>query len=164
MGNMFKTAFLLTALTLLLMFFGRYFGGQNGMFLALAFAAVMHFGGYGGGDRDRRGGGGGLAALFMLIVAPIAATLIQLAVSRSREYQADATGAHFTGNPYALASALQKLDAYSRRLPMQATPSTAHLFIIQPLLGVNFGNLFSTHPPIAKRIERLTGRPAEFMQ
>ncbi len=85
--------------------------------------------------------------------------LIQLAVSRSREYQADATGAHFTGNPYALASALQKLDAYSRRVPMQASPSTAHLFIIQPLLGVNFGNLFSTHPPIAKRIERLTGRP-----
>ena len=285
MGNTFKTAFLLTALTLLLMFFGRYFGGQNGMMLALAFAAVMNFisyffsdkialamyraqpvtreqlprayeiverltqkiglpmpkiyviptespnafatgrnpkhasvavthgilglltdeelegvlahelghvgnrdilissvaatiagaitmlasmgrfamifGGM-GGDRDRRGGG--LSALFMLIVAPIAASLIQLAVSRSREYQADATGAHYTGNPYALASALQKLDAYSRRVPMQATPSTAHLFIIQPLLGMNFGNLFSTHPPIAKRIERLTGRPAEFMQ
>jgi heat shock protein HtpX len=285
MGNTFKTAFLLTALTLLLMFFGRYFGGQNGMMLALAFAAVMNFVAYFfsdkialsmyraqpvtreqlprayeiverltqkigipmpkiyviptespnafatgrnpshasvavthgilgllndeelegvlahelghvnnrdilissvaatiagaitmlasmgrfamifggmGGDRDRRGGG--LSALFMLIVAPIAASLIQLAVSRSREYQADATGAHFTGNPYALASALQKLDAYSRRMPMQATPSTAHLFIIQPLLGMNFGNLFSTHPPIAKRIERLTGRPAEFMQ
>ncbi|MGC2190159.1 MAG: M48 family metalloprotease, partial [Candidatus Sulfotelmatobacter sp.] len=124
---------------------------------------AMIFGGMGGGGgRDRRGGG--LSALFMLIVAPIAASLIQLAVSRSREYQADATGAHFTGNPYALASALQKLDAYSRRMPMQATPSTAHLFIIQPLLGVNFGNLFSTHPPIAKRIERLTGRPAEFTQ
>src|ERR1700740_2383184 len=122
---------------------------------------AMIFGGYGDRDREDRGGGG-LAALFMLIVAPIAATLIQLAVSRSREYQADASGAHYTGNPYALASALQKLDAYSRRLPMQASPSTAHLFIIQPLLGVNFGNLFSTHPPIAKRIERLTGRPAEF--
>jgi heat shock protein HtpX len=285
MGNTFKTAFLLTALTLLLMFFGRYFGGQNGMLLALAFAAVMNFvsyfysdkialamyraqpvtrkelprayaaverltqkiglpmpkiyviptespnafatgrnpshasvavthgilgllnddelegvlahelghvnnrdilissvaatiagaitmlasmgrfamifGGY-GSDRDRRGGG--LSALFMLIVAPIAAGLIQMAVSRSREYQADATGAHFTGNPYALASALQKLDAYSRRVPMQASPSTAHLFIIQPLLGINFGGLFSTHPPIAKRIERLTGRPAEFLQ
>src|SRR5579872_3242507 len=289
MGNAFKTAFLLTALTLLLMFFGRYFGGQNGMFLALAFAAVMNFvayffsdkialsmyraqpvtreelprayaaverltqkigipmpkmyvipsespnafatgrnpqhasvavtqgilgllndeelegvlahelghvnnrdilissvvatiagaitmlasmgrfamifGGFGGDRDDRRGGG--LAALFMLIVAPIAATLIQLAVSRSREYQADATGAHFTGNPYALASALQKIDAYAKRLPMQASPSTAHLFIIQPFLGVNagmFANLFSTHPPIAKRIERLTGRPAEFTQ
>src|SRR5579863_9759650 len=123
---------------------------------------AMIFGGYGGGDRDRRGGG--LSALLMLIVAPIAASLIQLAVSRSREYQADATGAKYTGNPYALASALQKLDAYSRRVPMQASPSTAHLFIIQPLLGMNFGSLFSTHPPIAKRIERLTGRPAEFMQ
>jgi heat shock protein HtpX len=124
----------------------------------------MIFGGMSGGNRDRGRNGGGLTALLMLIVAPIAATLIQLAVSRSREYQADATGAHFTGNPYALASALQKLDTYSRRLPMQATPSTAHLFIIQPLLGINFGGLFSTHPPIAKRIERLTGRPAEFMQ
>src|SRR5579862_3053873 len=287
MGNMFKTAFLLTAMTLLLLLIGRAFGGQNGMIIALVFAVVMNFsayffsdkialatyraqpvtreelprayaaverltqkigipmpkmyviptespnafatgrnpqhasvavthgilalltdeelegvlahelghvnnrdilissvaatlagaitmiasmgrwamlfGGFGGGDRDRRGGG--LGALFMLIVAPIAATLIQLAVSRSREYQADATGAHFTGNPYALASALQKIDAYSRRLPMQASPSTAHLFIIQPFLGgMSFGSLFSTHPPIAKRIERLTGRPAEFMQ
>ncbi len=119
------------------------------------------FGGLGNRDERR---GGGLGALLMLILAPIAATLIQLAVSRSREYQADATGAQFTGNPYALASALSKLDAYSRRLPMVATPSTAHLFIIQPLLGMNFGSLFSTHPPIAKRIERLTGRPAEFTQ
>jgi heat shock protein HtpX len=286
MGNTFKTAFLLTLLTLLLMFIGRFFGGQNGMLLALALAAVMNFvsyfysdkialamyraqpvtreqlprayaaverltqkigipmpkiyvipndsptafatgrnpqhasvavtqgilnllndeelegvlahelghvnnrdilissvaatvagaitmlasigrfamifGGMGGDRDDRRGGG--IGALLMLILAPIAASLIQLAVSRSREYQADATGAHFTGNPYALASALSKLDAYSRRLPMQATPSTAHLFIIAPFLGMNFGSLFSTHPPIAKRIERLTGRPAEFMQ
>jgi heat shock protein HtpX len=287
MGNTLKTAFLLTLMTLLLMAIGRYFGGQNGMFLALAFAAVMNFvsyfysdkialaayraqpvtreelprayaaverltqkigipmpkiyviptespnafatgrnpqhasvavthgilgllndeelegvlahelghvsnrdilissvvatlagaitmiasmgrwamifGGYGGRSRDDRGGGG-LAGLLMLFVAPIAASLIQLAVSRSREYQADATGAHTTGNPYALASALQKIDAYARRMPMQATPSTAHLFIIQPLLGMNFGSLFSTHPPTAKRIERLTGRPAEFTQ
>jgi heat shock protein HtpX len=288
MGNTFKTAFLLTALTLLLMSIGRYFGGQNGMLLALVFAAVMNFvsyfysdkialamyraqpvtreelprayaaverltqkiglpmpkiyviptespnafatgrnpqhasvavthgilgllndeelegvlahelghvgnrdilissvaatvagaitmlasmgrfamifGGMGGGDREERGGGGGLGGLLMLILAPIAASLIQLAVSRSREYQADATGARYTGNPYALASALQKLDAYSKRVPMAASPSTAHLFIIQPLLGMNFGSLFSTHPPIAKRIERLTGRPAEFTQ
>src|ERR1700723_3530507 len=286
MGNTFKTAFFLTPLTLLLMFIGRAFGGQNGMFLALAFAAVMNFVSYfysdkialamyraqpvtreelprayaaverltqkigipmpkiyvipnespnafatgrnpqhasvavtqgilnllndeelegvlahelghvnnrdilissvaatvagaitmlasmgrwamifgGMGGRDRNDRGGGLTALFMLIVAPIAASLIQLAVSRSREYQADATGAHFTGNPYALASALQKLDTYSRRVPMQASASTAHLFIIAPLLGISFGGLFSTHPPIAKRIERLTGRPAEFTQ
>src|SRR6202142_3635059 len=122
----------------------------------------MLFGGFGG--RDDRDRGGGIGALLMLFLAPVAASLIQLAVSRSREYQADATGAHFTGNPYALASALSKLDAYSRRIPMAGTPSTAHLFIVQPLLGVSMGNRFSTHPPIAKRIERLTGRPAEFTQ
>lgn len=120
------------------------------------------FGGYGG--RDDRDRGGGLGAIFMLILAPIAALLIQMAVSRSREYAADETGAHITGNPYALASALQKLDAYSRRIPMQASPSTAHLFIIQPLLGMDFASLFSTHPPIAKRIERLTGRAPEFQR
>ncbi len=117
------------------------------------------FGGMGGG-RDDRERGGGLGGLFMLILAPIAATLIQLAVSRSREYEADATGAHITGNPYALASALQKLDTYSKRLPLQASPSTAHLFIVAPFLsGISFANLFATHPPIAKRIERLIGRP-----
>ena len=121
---------------------------------------AMFFGG--GGREDRRGGG--LGAIAMMIVAPLAAMLIQLAVSRSREYQADASGAHLTGNPYALASALAKLDAYSKRIPMAANPSTAHLFIVQPLLGVNVGSLFSTHPPIAKRIERLTGRPAELQQ
>jgi heat shock protein HtpX len=99
----------------------------------------------------------------MLFLAPIAATLIQLAVSRSREYGADETGAHVTGNPYALARALQKLDAYSKRRPMMATPTTAHLFIVQPLTGIDFASLFSTHPPIAKRIERLTGRPAELL-
>jgi heat shock protein HtpX len=119
---------------------------------------------FGGVERDDRDRGGGLAGLLMLFLAPLAAMLIQLWVSRTREYQADASGAHYTGNPYALASALAKLDAQSRRLPMQGTPSTAHLFIIQPLLGMSLGSLFSTHPPIAKRIERLTGRPAEFTQ
>ena len=121
------------------------------------------FGGYSSRDNDRRGGGGAIGALLMLFLAPIAATLIQLAVSRSREYGADEAGAHVTGNPYALARALQKLDAYSKRRPMLATPSTAHLFIVQPLAGVDFASLFSTHPPIAKRIERLTGRPAELL-
>jgi heat shock protein HtpX len=116
------------------------------------------FGGYGGGDRRERGGGG-LGALLMLILAPIAATLIQFAISRSREYEADATGARETGNPYALARALQKLDDYSRRIPMQASPTTAHLFIVAPLLGSGgFANLFSTHPPIKERIRRLIGR------
>jgi heat shock protein HtpX len=119
------------------------------------------FGMGGGGGRDRRGGG--ISALFMIILAPIAAMLIQLAVSRSREYEADATGAHITGNPYALASALEKLDAYSKRLPMPGSPTTAHLFIVQPLLGSGgFANLFSTHPPIAKRIERLIGRSSVY--
>jgi heat shock protein HtpX len=277
--NTLKTAFLLTALTLFLVLIGQYFGGQNGMILALIFAGVMNFvsyffsdkialamygaqpvtrdqaprlyaiverltqrtglpmpkvfviptespnafatgrnpnhasvavtqgilallsdeelegvlahelghvrnrdilissvaatiagaitmvsrmGFFFGGSRDDRDRGGGIGALLMLILAPIAALLIQMAVSRSREYAADETGAHITGNPYALATALSKLEAYSRRVPMQATPSTAHLFIIQPLLGMDFGSLFSTHPPTAKRIERLTGRAAEF--
>jgi len=116
------------------------------------------FGGYGG--RDERGrSGGGLGGLFMIILAPIAASLIQLAISRSREYEADATGARETGNPYALARALQKLDDYSRRIPMQASPTTAHLFIVAPLLGSGgIGNLFSTHTPIKERIRRLIGR------
>ncbi len=126
---------------------------------------AMIFGGFGGGGNSRDRNGGGLAALFMLILAPIAAMLVQLAVSRSREYEADATGAHMTGNPYALASALEKLDAYSKRLPMGATPSTAHMFIVQPLLSTgSFAELFSTHPPIAKRIERLLGRPSQVQQ
>jgi heat shock protein HtpX len=123
---------------------------------AITMLARMEFWFGGRNDRDRGGG------IIMLIAAPIAASLVQLAVSRAREYEADATGAHYTGNPYALARALQKLDAYSKRIPMAASPSTAHLFIVAPLLGVNVGNLFSTHPPIAKRIERLTGRPEQY--
>jgi heat shock protein HtpX len=84
--------------------------------------------------------------------------LIQMAVSRSREYQADATGAHFTGNPGALASALRKMELNAARIPMVASPATAHMYIIQPLLGgISFGSLFSTHPPTAERIARLTG-------
>src|SRR5215831_4558367 len=111
------------------------------------------------GGRDDRDRGGGILTL---ILAPIAAMLIQLAVSRAREYEADATGAHFTHNPYALARALQKLDATSKRIPMMAPASTAHLFIVQPFTGASLANLFSTHPPIPKRIERLIGRPAEY--
>ena len=138
--------------------------GAITMLARMAGWAAM-FGGYGGRDDRDRGGGGAIGALLMMILAPIAALMIQMAISRSREYGADETGAHFTGNPYALASALKKLDAYSRRIPLVASPSTAHLFIVQPFLGMNglnLANLFSTHPPIAKRIERLTGRPAEF--
>jgi heat shock protein HtpX len=133
--------------------------------LAGAITILARFGMFFGGGRDRDRGGGGIGALFMLILAPIAAMLIQMAISRSREYEADATGAHMTGNPYALASALQKLDTYSKRLPLGATPSTAHLFIVAPLIsGASFANLFSTHPPIAKRIERLVGRPSHTQQ
>jgi heat shock protein HtpX len=123
------------------------------------------FGGFGGRD-DRDRGGGIFSALAMMILGPLAALLIQLWVSRTREYEADATGAHFTGNPFALARALKKLDVYSKRVPMYASPSTAHLFIVQPLLGgggFNFSSLFSTHPPIPDRIQKLTGRPEEFI-
>ncbi|HEV2464377.1 MAG TPA: zinc metalloprotease HtpX [Acidobacteriaceae bacterium] len=119
------------------------------------------FTGYGGSSDEREGGG--IGALFMLILAPIAAVLIQLWVSRTREYEADATGAHITGNPYALASALEKLDAYSKRLPLPASPSNAHLFIVAPMISArDLAGLFSTHPPIPKRIERLIGRSSVY--
>jgi heat shock protein HtpX len=113
---------------------------------------------FGGG---RRRNGGLISMLLMLILAPLAATLIQLWVSRTREYEADASGAHLTGNPYALASALEKISAVSKQVPLLASPNSAHLFIVAPLLsGETFASLFSTHPPIQKRIERLIGRPS----
>jgi heat shock protein HtpX len=119
------------------------------------------FGGYGGGGGRRDREGGGLGGLFMLLLAPLAAMLIQLWVSRTREYEADASGAHLTGNPYALASALEKISAVSRQVPLVASPSSAHLFIIAPLLsGATFASLFSTHPPVQERIQRLIGRPS----
>lgn len=131
--------------------------GAITMIARMGYWASLFGGGGQGGGRQR--GGGGIGGLFMLIVAPFAAMLIQLAVSRSREYEADATGAKTTSNPYALASALEKIDAYSKRLPMVASPSNAHLFIAQPLVGGGmFTSLFSTHPPMQKRIERLIGR------
>jgi len=115
------------------------------------------FTGYGGRDRDR--GGGVFSMLAMMILAPLAAMLIQLAISRSREYEADHTGAEITGNPMGLARALDKIDKYSKRLPMQVSPSMAHIYCAQPLTtGQVFSGLFSTHPPIPKRIERLIGR------
>src|SRR5579862_7583735 len=117
------------------------------------------FGGYGGGGRDGDRRGGAISALAMMILAPLAATLIQLAISRSREYEADHTGAEITGNPMALARALDKIDQYSKRIPMQVAPSMAHLYITQPQTRYEFlAGLFSTHPPIRKRIERLIGR------
>jgi len=116
---------------------------------------ALLFGGF-GGDRDRRGGGG-LEALLMLIVAPIAALLIQLGISRQREYAADAAGARLVGHPYGLISALEKLGAYNKRIPMtNVTPATASLYIVTPLsAGQVFKGLFSTHPPLPDRIEVL---------
>src|SRR5271154_7216788 len=108
---------------------------------------AMIFGGF-GGSRDDNRGGGGLAALLMLIVAPIAALLIQLGISRQREFAADASGARMVGHPYGLISALEKLGAYNKRIPMDVSPATASLFIVAPLsAGQVFAGLFSTHPP-----------------
>jgi len=113
------------------------------------FAAI-----FGGGDRDREGGGG-FGLLAMAILAPIGAILVQMAVSRSREYLADEKGARFCGNPEALASALEKISYASKRVPLEASPATAHMFILSPLSGGGLRSLFSTHPPVEKRIERL---------
>jgi heat shock protein HtpX len=113
----------------------------------------------GGSSDDDEGGGGIIGLLVMAIIAPLAAMIIQMAISRSREYLADATGAAFAGHPEGLARALEKLGQYSKRLPMHANPSTAHstahMFIVNPLSGRSLMSLFSTHPPLEKRIERL---------
>ncbi|HEY6116887.1 MAG TPA: zinc metalloprotease HtpX [Candidatus Dormibacteraeota bacterium] len=115
----------------------------------------MVFGGYGGRDDRNQGAGGAIAGLLMIILAPIAALLIQLAVSRSREYQADRTGAEVSGDPMALASALRKLERATQAVPSQtAQPAFAHLYIVNPLSG-GLSGLFSTHPPIEERIRRL---------
>ncbi|HDS01130.1 MAG TPA: zinc metalloprotease HtpX [candidate division Zixibacteria bacterium] len=111
------------------------------------------FGGYGGGDNRNSGGIFGLLA--MTIIAPIAALLIQTAISRSREFLADKGGAEISRKPLALASALEKLHNASRRVPMQANPATAHMFIVNPLRGQGLMSLFSTHPPVEKRIAKL---------
>ena len=107
-----------------------------------------------GGGRDREGGNP-VAALAMLVLAPIAAMLIQMAISRSREYGADAGGAQLVGSPHGLVSALRKIDAVARRVPLDANPATAHLFIIQPFSGSALLSLFATHPPLDKRIAAL---------
>jgi len=275
MGNTFKTAVLLGALTGLLVVFGNFFGGQQGMVIAFAFALLMNFGAYWfsdrivlamyrarevseaeapelvamvrglaqrarlpmprvyviptpspnafatgrsprhaavavtegilglmdreelegvlahelahvrnrdtlistiaatlagvimmlanmarwaaffGGGRDDEDRGGVLGLVVMAVLAPFAALLIQMAISRAREYQADATAAQVTKKPGALASALERLQQASQRLPLQANPATAHLFIVNPLSGRSFLSLFSTHPPIEERVARL---------
>ena len=114
---------------------------------------------FGLGGRDDRDGPNPIVLLATAIVAPIAAMMIQMAVSRSREYQADQTGAEMTRNPYGLANALQKLEDHGKRIPMtSAGPASSHLFIVKPFTGQSFVNMFSTHPPIRERIRRLTGR------
>jgi heat shock protein HtpX len=113
------------------------------------------FGGLGGRHDER--GSNPIALLAMAILAPIAALIIQMAISRSREYAADATGAEMAGNPFGLARALEKLGALNRRVPMPANPATAHLFIVAPLSGGGMLQLFSTHPPLEERIRRLRG-------
>jgi len=110
--------------------------------------------GVGGDDED---GGGIVGLILMAILAPIAALLIQMGISRSREYLADEGGARISGKPYGLASALEKLASASKAVPMKASPATAHMFTVNPLTSKSFANLFSTHPPIEKRIERLRG-------
>lgn len=110
------------------------------------------FGGIGGDDEE----GGILGLLVMSIIAPLAAMLIQMAISRSREYLADSTSAQITGNSEGLARALEKLGAYSKQIPMKAEPATAHMFIANPLSGQSLSHLFSTHPPIEKRVARLS--------
>ena len=116
------------------------------------------FGGIGGRDDER--GGGMIGLIAMSILAPLAAMLIQMAISRSREYAADAAGAGYAGSPQGLASALNKIASASRRVPMQAEPATAHMFIMNPLSGKNLMSLFSTHPPVEKRIEKLVRKTA----
>lgn len=126
------------------------------MMLARILQFSMLFGG-GGRQDDREEGGGALGALAMMIVAPIAAMLIQFAISRTREYSADAAAKKYTGTPDGLVSALTKLEGWSKRIPMEASPATAHMFIIKPFSGQTLLRLFSTHPSTADRIARLQG-------
>ena len=125
------------------------------MFGRMAMYAGM-FGGFGGRD-DRDRGSNPIALLAMMILAPLAAALIQMAISRSREYSADAGGAQIAGNPYGLVEALKKIDAISKRVPLDANPATAHMFIIKPFSAGALSSLFSSHPPTEDRIRALLG-------
>ncbi|PYR72598.1 MAG: protease HtpX [Acidobacteria bacterium] len=118
---------------------------------------AMYAGMFGGRDDGRDRGNNPIALLAMIILAPIAAMLIQFAISRSREYAADASGAQMAGNPYGLVDALKKIDAIAKRVPLDANPATAHMFIIKPFSGGGLASLFSTHPPTDARIRALLG-------
>jgi heat shock protein HtpX len=123
--------------------------------IAAAITALARMAFWFGGRRDDRDGGSGFEALAMLILGPIAAMLIQMAISRTREYDADAASAKYIGSPYPLIGALGKLDTYAKRIPMEATPATSHLYIMKPLGGGGIMRLFSTHPSTEDRIHRL---------
>lgn len=123
--------------------------------LANAFQWAAIFGMAGGDDEE--GGGGMVGGLIMAFLAPIAAMIVQMAISRSREYVADATGARIAGSPDGLANALLKLESAAQRIPMKTNPATSHLFIVNPLTGASLAKLFSTHPPIQDRVEKLKG-------
>lgn len=126
------------------------------MLASMARWAAIFGGGRGGNEEG--GGASGIGLIVMSLLAPVAAMIIQMAISRSREYLADATGAAIAGRPDGLARALEKLGAYSKRIPMAANPQTAHMFIVSPLSGRSLMNLFSTHPPLEERIAKLMGR------
>jgi heat shock protein HtpX len=132
--------------------------------VVMMLASIARWGailGFGGGNDDEGGGGNILVLIVMSIVAPLAAVLIQMAISRSREYLADETGARLAENPRSLASALEKLAQASKRIPMQeAKPATAHMFIVNPLSGGGFASWFSTHPPVEERVRRLRSMAA----
>jgi heat shock protein HtpX len=119
---------------------------------AIQWGAIL---GMGRNDDEEGGGAGLVGGLIMAIVFPIAAMIIQLAISRSREYGADATGAQIAGSPNGLANALLKLESAAHQIPMQVNPAASHLFIVNPLSGASLARLFSTHPPIQERVERL---------
>ena len=119
----------------------------------ITFLARMAF--WFGGSRDDEDRGNPIAAIAMMILAPLAAALIQMAISRSREYDADAASAKYVGSPYPLIAGLQKLDSWAKQIPMDASPSTAHMFIVKPFTGQSLMRLFSTHPSTADRIARL---------
>jgi heat shock protein HtpX len=127
------------------------------MFAARSAQFAAMFGGYGGRGDDRDRGNNPIALLAMIILAPLAAMLIQMAISRSREFSADATGAQIAGTPYGLADALRKIDAVARRVPLDANPATAHMFIVKPFSGAGLASLFSSHPPTEARINALLG-------
>jgi heat shock protein HtpX len=131
------------------------FAGAISMIAQMAQWSML-FGGFGRSDDEEGSGVGSLVGgMVMMIVAPLAAMVIQMAISRAREYSADETGAHIHGDPEALASALQKLEYYSKQIPLPVNPAAAHLFIVKPFTGFSMQELFSTHPPIAERVARL---------